>query len=251
MIAPVPTLLHRTSRPSELPHQDPVLLIACDTHDDRIAKGLEEVGFLNLLIVRDVDRLVSTLDTPPALVIVGCHGGVSTLGDSIRSLRSTYPDSALLFFADESCLRSCAVALEAGADDVLLPPHRAEGIGVRARLAWERRLEQDPPDTDTSAFPLEPLRVGQLTLDLTHREVTADDESVPLTGREFELLVRLIEAGGAPVSRKRLIRDIWGCGTTDGVLDATVSRLRRKLEGTSVNPNLLATVRGVGYRIAV
>ena len=72
-----------------------------------------------------------------------------------------------------------------------------------------------------------------------------------LTGREFELLLRLLQAGGRVVTREALISGIWGNEQYNvGVLEANVHRLRRKLTTMLPHHDLLDTVRGVGYRLS-
>ena len=92
---------------------------------------------------------------------------------------------------------------------------------------------------------------GRLSLNLNSREVLVNNRPMALTGREFELLLRLLEAGGRVVTREALITGIWGNEQYNvGVLEANVHRLRRKLAAMLPNHELLDTIRGVGYRLA-
>jgi DNA-binding response OmpR family regulator len=84
----------------------------------------------------------------------------------------------------------------------------------------------------------------------THEVSGGADRSFTLSGRELEVLVRLMEARGDVVPRQDLLSDIWGDDhRSEAVLDTTVHRLRRKLEEQISRPDLVATVRGVGYRL--
>jgi len=89
-------------------------------------------------------------------------------------------------------------------------------------------------------------------VDLARREVHRDGEVVSLTGREVALLAALAAAAGSDVPRGRLLEDVWGLrpDTQTRTLDATVRRLRRKVEPVPSTPQLLLTVHGVGYRWA-
>ena len=86
-------------------------------------------------------------------------------------------------------------------------------------------------------------------MDVQSREVVVDDTRVSLTAKEFDLLAALIGARGRPMSRARLLREVWGYENPDEVdsrtVDVHIRRLRRKLGPESVR---LETLKHVGYR---
>jgi two-component system, OmpR family, response regulator len=94
----------------------------------------------------------------------------------------------------------------------------------------------------------EELRVGELVLDLQHREARLDGVSHVLSERELAVLRYLVERAGETVSRERLLSEVWGYTFDPGsnIVDVYVARLRRKLG----NPSLIETVRHAGYRLA-
>ena len=149
----------------------------------------------------------------------------------------------VLLLMDRHCPTTALRALARGAADVVAPPHSASSIALRYHVAGLRRGLPRPP-------PQQQPRLGGRELDLKGRRLMHEDGPVSLSGREFELLTRLLDAGGEVVDRHTLLADIWGQseGTT-AVLDATVHRLRRKLEKDPTEPRVLTTVRGVGYRL--
>ena len=135
--------------------------------------------------------------------------------------------------------------LERGCHDVVCPPHSAASILIRRQVLQSRRTA---PSREVERGRR--ISLGPLTVDLTTRQVTDGDGPVTLSGRELELLVRLMEADGEVVSREELLDDIWGDEQDSaGVLDATVHRLRRKLDGKVGDREMVSTVRGVGYRL--
>lgn len=137
-------------------------------------------------------------------------------------------------------------ALRAGAHDVVIPPHSAPSVLVRRRVI--RRLVHDGSNGGFGQH----VHLGSLTVNLSTRQVQAGDEPLRLSGREFELLLRLMEARGSVVSRERLLADIWGDDQgSDAVLDATVHRLRKRLDERrlGLDSTGVTTVRGVGYRL--
>lgn len=126
--------------------------------------------------------------------------------------------------------------LRAGADDYLVKPFEIDELLARI-AALLRRSQQ-----------LGSLLLGDLVLDRLQRRCTVRGVPLDLTVREYELLVRLAAANGAPVSRTALLRDVWRMDFDpgSGVLDVQVSRLREKLGKESAR---IETVRGVGYRL--
>ena len=148
-----------------------------------------------------------------------------------------------LFMADRSCPGLARRALDRGADDIVAPPHSAASIALRYHVAAIR-----------STIPHRPSRsrilLGEREVDLKGRRLLGGGRPVNLSGREYELLSRLLEARGDVVDRETLLHDIWGLGeATPAVLEATVHRLRRKLEADAASPCILTTIRGVGYRL--
>lgn len=139
--------------------------------------------------------------------------------------------------------------VEQGADDVVPPPHSVSSVLLRAHLLASRQWA--PWGTSRPAGPSS-AGFGVVHIDPESRRIENSDEDSSLTGREFQLLERLVAAGGSVVDRTTLLDDIWGdAARTEAVLDATVHRLRRKLEHNPANPGILTTVRGVGYRLDV
>lgn len=129
------------------------------------------------------------------------------------------------------------VGLELGADDYVVKPFSVRELAARVRaVARRRRIETN-------------LESGRLLVDRTRHLVTVDGEPVELTAKEFDLLAVLAEEPGRAVTRQELFSRVWdpvwiGTGKT---LDVHVASLRKKLG----DAELIETVRGVGYRLAV
>jgi DNA-binding response OmpR family regulator len=96
----------------------------------------------------------------------------------------------------------------------------------------------------------ERLTVGPVTLDRSHREVSAYDEQVKLTFSEFELLAQLMSEPGRLFNRQELLRAIWGDSAyrDPRAIDVHIRHLREKIEQRPDEPQLILTVRGAGYR---
>ncbi|MEO8967747.1 MAG: response regulator transcription factor [Solirubrobacteraceae bacterium] len=130
--------------------------------------------------------------------------------------------------------------LEVGADDYVVKPFSPRELTARVKAVL-RRAARVPENDDV--LELGPLRVARGA-----REVTVDGAEVPLTQREFELLEYLVRHRGQVVTRDRLLESVWGFvspGETRTV-EVHVASLRKKLG----RPELIRTVRGVGYKAA-
>ena len=133
------------------------------------------------------------------------------------------------------------VLLELGADDYVVKPFGFRELLARIRAVLRRTGDQAAPAADPC------IVVGGLEIDTRTRSVTLDGEPVALTPKEHDLLVYLARDPGAVLTRKQLIEDVWDqnwWGSTK-TLDVHIASLRKKL-----TPELIETVRGVGFRLA-
>lgn len=216
-----------------------------------LASGLERAG----LMVRSFDRFSAALGdvgtVQPELVLVGDAQVEGSSLQLLTDLKSERFPGMILYLSHSTDPRRVSQVLEAGAHDVVGPPHSVGAILLRRHVLLMRKemplfLEEPGPDTG------EQISLGSVVVDTTTREVTDRDaeESFTLSGRELELLVRLMEARGGVVGREELLSDIWGDDQeSEAVLDATVHRLRKRLEEHTSRPDYVTTVRGVGYRV--
>ncbi|MBD1866337.1 response regulator transcription factor [Oculatella sp. FACHB-28] len=133
--------------------------------------------------------------------------------------------------------------LRAGADDYLTKP-----FGMQEFLA---RVEALTRRSRTTAAPAL-LDYGDLKIDLIQRRVRFKSDLIELTPQEFSLLYVLAQAGGLPLSRSELLRKAWPDAIDNHrTVDTHVLSLRKKIEVDPRQPNLIQTVRNVGYRFNV
>ncbi|MEM6425015.1 MAG: response regulator transcription factor [Cyanobacteria bacterium P01_H01_bin.119] len=130
--------------------------------------------------------------------------------------------------------------LKAGADDYLTKP-----FGMQEFLA---RIEALTRRSRRSAAPIF-LQYGDLNIDLVQRRVRYKEDFIDLTPQEFSLLYVLTQAAGAPLSRSDLLKRAWPDAIDNPrTVDTHVLSLRKKIENDPRQPNIIQTVRNVGYR---
>jgi len=136
---------------------------------------------------------------------------------------------------------------EAGTDDYLPKPFDlaifiARLKSLLRRTEWEGRKET----AETSVIEL-----NGRTFDLQNLELTSGGEKTQLTLMEAKLLNHLFENAGRAVSRKEILEEVWGLheDTDTRAIDNFVVRLRRYLENDPAKPEVLQTVRGIGYKL--
>jgi two-component system KDP operon response regulator KdpE len=131
-----------------------------------------------------------------------------------------------------------------GVDDYVTKPFSLEELGARIRAVIARTAAQK--EDEVSSYCM-----GTLTVDMRKREASQEGQPLNLTPTEFRLLAALAQRAGEAVSHDELVTIIWGGNRQGGgsALRRYIWLLRRKIEADPVNPKLIVTVRGYGYRL--
>lgn len=132
------------------------------------------------------------------------------------------------------------LGLESGADDYVVKPFKPKELVARLRARMRR---SDEPGTGS-------LEIGDLTIDVAGHSVRRGDTLIPLTPLEFDLLVCLARKPWQVFTREVLLQEVWGYrhAADTRLVNVHVQRLRAKIEHDPERPEIVLTVRGVGYK---
>jgi len=227
------------------------ILIADDEPSVRDAVGyaLSQEGFevTGAVDGDDAGEKVGDGDPPFDLLILDIMmPGPSGL-DICRDVRSRSPIPIILLTAKDAEVDK-VVGLEVGADDYVTKPFSVRELLGRVR-AQLRRRELDRTSTTQEGQTIE---VGPVRIDLARHLVTVRGDPVNLTRSEFQVLRLLGERPGQVFSRLEIMEELWQSEFSGDVraCDVHIANLRQKIERDPQEPELVMTVRGVGYRLA-
>lgn len=165
--------------------------------------------------------------------------------DVCKRLRATSSVPIIMLTAKDDEVDK-VVGLELGADDYVTKPFSMRELTARLRAVLRRGHEREPSE------PGEPLEAHEVRVDPERYEVHVRGEPVELPPKEFALLELLLRNAGRVLTREVLIDRVWGSdyvGDTK-TLDVHIKRLRARIERDPHEPQVLLTVRGVGYKLA-
>ena len=214
---------------------------------ESVAYALEQEGF-DVTLASDGEDAEAKIDDDGVfdlLILDIMMPGKSGL-DICREVRSQSAVPIILLTAKDAEVDK-VVGLEVGADDYVTKPFSVRELLGRVR-AQLRRRELDRSDGSDGST----IQAGPVTVDLARHLVTVRGEPVNLTRSEFQVLRLLVENPGQVFSRKEIMEELWQTEFRGDVraCDVHISNLRQKVESDPQNPELVLTVRRVGYRFA-
>jgi two-component system response regulator RegX3 len=225
------------------------ILIADDEPSvrDSVGYALEQEGYDVTLAVDGTDAERKLADRLPfeLLILDIMMPGRSGL-DLCREVRARSAVPIIILTAKDAEVDK-VVGLEVGADDYVTKPFSVRELLGRVRAQLRRReLDRSPLAEATR------IEAGPVSIDLVRHLVSVRGEPVSLTRSEFQLLRLLAERPGEVFGRHKIMEELWQSEFEGDVraCDVHISNLRQKIERDAQRPELVLTVRGVGYKFS-
>ncbi len=217
-----------------------VLVVDDDTAlSEMIGIVLKSEGFEPVLVADGDSALGEFRAQQPDLVLLDL---MLPGKDGIEVAREIRAESGvpIIMLTAKSDTVDVVLGLESGADDYVSKPFKPKELVARIRARLRRSDEPGP----------ERLKVGDVEIDVTGHNVTRDGERISLTPLEFDLLVALARKPWQVFTREVLLEKVWGYrhSADTRLVNVHVQRLRSKIEKDPENPEVVLTVRGVGYK---
>ncbi len=207
---------------------------------------LEDEGYDVSEAANGADGLAAFAADKPLLVLVDLKLPDMSGFDICRAIRQTSDVPIIVVTAQESSFDVVA-GLEAGADDYVTKPYQPKELAARIRA----HLRRAQPSRPSAGGSLRGLAFGDVEIREEEGRALKGGVDLKLTRTEFRFLLFLAQNAGKVFSREALLAEVWHHDAlADGrLVDAHVRRLRTKVEDDPAEPTLIATVRGLGYRL--
>jgi two-component system alkaline phosphatase synthesis response regulator PhoP len=228
--------------------QRPLILIVEDERDiaDLVRFNLEQEGFAVVNAADGEEALDAVRRHRPALLILDLMLPVMPGVEVCRRLRGDPVTARLpiVMLTAKAAEVDRVLGLEMGADDYVTKPFSPRELVARVRAVLRRTYADD------SERPHAVYEKGRLRIDFDTYEVRLDGKPLVLSLREFELLRFFVRSPNRVFDRLQILDLVWGQDTyvEPRTVDVHVRRLRARIERDDAHPELILTVRGVGYK---
>ncbi len=222
-------------------HMKPRVLVVDD--DPALAEMLTIVlrgeGFETAVVGDGAKAMPALRELKPDLVLLDLMlPGINGI-DVCKAMRAESSLPIVMLTAKTDTV-DVVLGLESGADDYIVKPFKPKELVARVRARLRR----------SDAEPAEQLTIGDLLIDVPAHQVTRGGRHIPLTPLEFDLLVALARKPRQVFTREVLLEQVWGYrhAADTRLVNVHVQRLRSKVERDPERPEVVLTVRGVGYK---
>jgi len=223
-----------------MPQRGRVLVVDDDAAlSEMLGIVLRGEGFEPVFCADGAQALTAFRDSKPDLVLLDIMLPGRDGIDVCRAIRAESGTPIVMLTAKSDTV-DVVVGLESGADDYIVKPFKPKELVARIRARIRRNDEA----------PTQVLLVGDLEIDVSEHTVKRDGELLSLTPLEFDLLVCLARKPGQVFTREVLLQEVWGYrhAADTRLVNVHVQRLRAKVELDPERPDIVLTVRGVGYK---
>ncbi len=200
---------------------------------------LRQEGFESRMCFRGDEALDEFRDYKPDVVLLDVMLPGKDGIDVCKEIRAESGVPIVMLTAKGDTV-DVVVGLESGADDYVVKPFKPKELVARIR-ARVRRVDSTTHET---------LKIGDLTIDVAGHVVSREDDTISLTPLEFDLLLCLARKPWQVFTREILLEQVWGYrhAADTRLVNVHVQRLRSKVEHDPEHPEIVVTVRGVGYK---
>jgi len=204
-----------------------------------LAIALRQAGFETAVVGEGTRAMPALREMKPDLVLLDLMlPGMNGI-DVCKAIRAESGVPIVMLTAKTDTV-DVVLGLESGADDYVVKPFKPKELVARIRTRLRR----------TESEPSEELAIGEVTIDVPGHQVRRNGEVISLTPLEFELLVALARKPRQVFTREVLLGQVWGYRhpADTRLVNVHVQRLRSKVERDPEHPEVVLTVRGVGYK---
>ena len=217
----------------------PLVMVVDDDQDlaEMLSIVLNGAGMEVDLVGRGDQVLDIFLANPPDLVLLDVMlPGID--GIEVCKLIREKSMVPIVMLTAKGDTQDVVLGLEAGADDYMIKPFKPQELIARVNTRLRRTTKVGT------------LKIGDIVIDQMEHTISRNDKQIPLTRLEFDLLVALAKEPGRVFTREALLNEVWGYqhAADTRLVNVHVQRLRGKIENDAENPELVQTVRGIGYK---
>ena len=229
-----------------------ILIVASDPEIQLLLK--QELTYLNYEVLSAFtsrDALIYFTNDNPDLIIIDVILQKFDSYSFCREIRKL-SNVPIVIFTTASNISDYIIGFEVGADDYLIKPFLKKELAFKIRTLLDHVIH-----SQVKFFKKEPkiLKIKNLILEIDNGLILKNDLRIKLTNVEYNLLKLFIEHSGKELSRTMILENVWGYkperSVDTRIVDVNISRLRSKIEENPSDPDLILTVRGLGYRFQI
>lgn len=216
--------------------------------DAEMGAGLQEFfelkGF-NVTCATDGDRGYQLITTLPEYDVVLLDVMLPRKNgfEILREARKAGVDAPVIMLTVKGHEDDKLQGFDLGADDYVTKPFSADELDARVKAVLRRTKS-------TADGPMDVYHFGDVEVNFSNHTARTERDEIQFTALEFDILQYFIKHRGRTVSRKQLLRDVWGISgdITTRTIDRHVASLRKKIEPDPEDPSYIETVYGIGYK---
>lgn len=203
---------------------------------DFLEQGLEEEGYSIKVAFNGADGLQMATTAKYDLILLDWMLPKMSGLEVCKAIRTDNKTVPILFLTAKDTIQETIEGLKAGANDYIKKPFSFEELLERIKIHFRTKIDDDE------------LKLNNIRVIQSKRQVFKDNQEVVFTQREFELLVYLIKNKGNICTRTQIIEDVWDIhfDYDTGVIDVFMNAIRKKLN-LNKDEESIKTIRGVGY----